>query len=126
MHDTIFERSTAKNYFKAVDNIHNTETINRSGDYGNAYGIYPRPISEQYSPSKKEGWGKSSMYKFKSSQQIYFKMKCLHCLKYLLTENDFLGKTDLKDADFSVRLYMSSRKFVKLAWSGNLYEFLCL
>ena len=57
MHDTIFERSTAKNYFKAVDNIHNTETINRSGDYGNAYGIYPRPISEQYLQVKKKDGG---------------------------------------------------------------------
>ena len=33
--------------------------------------ITHKPISEQYSPSKKE-WGKSSMYKLKSSQQIYF------------------------------------------------------
>ena len=56
----------------------------------------------------------------------HFKMKGLHCLKYLLVENDFLGKTVLKDANFSVPLCMSSRKFVKLAWLGNLYEFLCL
>ena len=53
-------------------------------------------------------------------------MEGLHCLKYLLEENDFLCKIDLKDAYFSVPLCMSSRKFVRFAWSGNLYEFLCL
>ena len=56
----------------------------------------------------------------------HFKMKRLHCLKYLLEENDFLCKIDLKDAYFSVPLCMSSRKFVRFAWLGNLYEFLCL
>ena len=56
----------------------------------------------------------------------HFKMEGLHCLKYLLEENDFLCKIDLKDAYFSVPLCMSSRKFVRFAWSGNLYEFLCL
>ena len=56
----------------------------------------------------------------------HFKMEGLHCLKYLLEENDFLCKIDLKDAYFSVPLCMSSRKFVRFAWSGNLDEFLCL
>ena len=31
----------------------------------------PRSIPEQYSAGKKEGWGKSSLYKLKSSQQVY-------------------------------------------------------
>ena len=56
----------------------------------------------------------------------HFKMEGLHCLKYLLEENDFLCKIDLKDAYFSVPLFMSSRKFVRFAWSGNFYEFLYL
>ena len=53
-------------------------------------------------------------------------MEGLHCLKCLSEESDFLCKIDLKDAYFSVPLCMSSRKFVRFAWSGNLYEFLCL
>ena len=53
-------------------------------------------------------------------------MEGLHCLKYLLEENDFLRKIDLKDSYFSVPLCISSRKFVRFAWSGNHYEFLCL
>ena len=46
-------------------------------------------------------------------------------MKYLLKENDFPWKIDLKDAYFSVALCMSSRKFVRFIWLGNLYEFLC-
>ena len=53
-------------------------------------------------------------------------MEGLHCLKYLLQENDFLLKKDLKDAYFSVPLQQCSRKYVRFVWSGNLYEFLCL
>ena len=59
-------------------------------------------------------------------QYKHFTMEGLHCLKYLLEENDFLYKIDLKDAYYSVSLCMSSRKFVRFAWLGNLYEFLCL
>ena len=50
----------------------------------------------------------------------HLEMECLHCLKYLLKENDFLCKIDLKNAYFSVPLCISSRKFVRFAWSGNL------
>ena len=44
-----------------------------------------------------------------------FKMEGLHCLKYLLEENDFFCKIDLKDVYFSVPQCMSSRKFVRFA-----------
>ena len=50
-------------------------------------------------------------------------MESLHCLKYFLEKNDFLCKIDVKDAYFSLPLCMSSGKFVRFAWSGNLYEF---
>ena len=53
-------------------------------------------------------------------------MEGLHCLKYLLEENNFLCKIDLKDVYFSVPLCMSSGKFLRFAWLGNLNEFPCL
>ena len=56
----------------------------------------------------------------------HFKMEGLHGLKYFLEENDFFFKIDLKDTYFSVPMYMSSRKCVRLAWPRNLYEFLWL
>ena len=52
-----------------------------------------------------------------------FKMEGLHCLKYLFEEKDLLCKIDLKDAYISVPMYLESLRF---AWSGNLFEFLCL
>ena len=66
--DTILESSSAKDYSKIGDNAQNTGIVNRSEDYRNAGQrshnksemSFTRSISEQYSPGKKEGWGKSS------------------------------------------------------------------
>ena len=66
--DTILESSSAKDYSKIGDNAQNTGIVNRPGDYRNAGQrshnksemSFTRSISEQYSPGKKEGWGKSS------------------------------------------------------------------
>ena len=56
----------------------------------------------------------------------HFKMEGVHCLQYLLEENDFFCITDLKDAYFSMLLCMSLRKLVRFTWLGNLYEFFWL
>ena len=56
----------------------------------------------------------------------HFKMEGLHCLKFLLEQDDLLCKIDLKEAYFSVPLNKNSQKFVRFQWSDNLYEFLCL
>ena len=136
--DTILEGSSAKGSSRTGDNAQNTGIVNRSEDYGNdgqrshkkTGTSIPRSIPEQYSAGKKEGWGRSPLYELKSSNKFipckHFKMEDLHCLKYLLKENDFLCKIDLKDAYFLVPLCMSSRKCVRFGWLGNLYEFLCL
>ena len=56
----------------------------------------------------------------------HFKMEGLHCLKFLLEQDDLLCKIDLKEAYFSVSLNKNSQKFGIFQWSSNLYEFLCL
>ena len=61
----------------------------------------------------------------------HFKMEGLHCMKFLLEEDDLLGKADLREKYlrekyFSVPLNKNSQKFVRFQCSGNLYEFLCL
>ena len=53
-------------------------------------------------------------------------MKDLYCLKYLLEENNFLWKIDLKDVYFSVLLCMTSTKFGRFPWLKNLNAFPCL
>ena len=56
----------------------------------------------------------------------HFKMEGLHCMKFLLEQDDLLGKTDLREKYFSVPLNKNSQKFARFQCSGNLYEFLCL
>ena len=56
----------------------------------------------------------------------HFKMEGLHCLKFPFDQDDFQCKIDLKEAYFSVPLNKNSQKFVRLQWSGSIYEFLCL
>ena len=43
----------------------------------------------------------------------HFKVKDLHCLKYVLQKEDYMYKIDLKDAYFSVPLHKDSRKLVR-------------
>ena len=50
-------------------------------------------------------------------------MKDLDCLKFLLEQNEFLCKIDLKDAYFAIPFSKQSSQNVKFKWSGNLYEF---
>ena len=77
--DTILENSSAKDYSKTEDSVQNTGIVNRSGSYENSGQSShkkgriscPRSMPEQYSPGVKEGWGKSSIYKLKSTQQSY-------------------------------------------------------
>ena len=57
---------------------------------------------------------------------VHFKMEGLSLLKELLSKGDYLCKLDLKDAYFTVALHKLSRKYVRVPWRGNLYEFLCL
>ena len=56
----------------------------------------------------------------------HFKMEGLHCLKFLLGQDDFLCKIDLKYAYFAITLRKQSSKYVSCQRSGNLYGFLCL
>ena len=56
----------------------------------------------------------------------HFKVQGLENLKYMLQKGDCMCKLDLKDAYFSILLEKNSKQFVRLCWSENLYEFLCL
>ena len=57
---------------------------------------------------------------------VHFKIEGLSLLKELLSKGDYLCKLDLKDAYFTVALYKLSRKYARVPWRWNLYEFLCL
>ena len=86
-------------------------------------------ISNLFLVGKKDG-GHRPVINLKHLNQFvpyqHFKMEGLHYLKFLLQEEDYMCKLDLKDAYFSVPLHKDSRKLIRFPWSGNLYEFLCL
>ena len=44
----------------------------------------------------------------------------------LLSPGDFMGKIDLSNAYYSVRIHPSSRKYLRFTFQGHLYEFTCL
>ena len=56
----------------------------------------------------------------------HFKMEGLHCLKFLVEQDDLLCKKNLKEAHLPVPLNKNSQKFARFQWSDNIYEFLSL
>ena len=56
----------------------------------------------------------------------HFKMEGLHCLKFLVEQDDLLCKKNLKEAHLPVLLNKNSQKFARFQWSDNIYEFLSL
>ena len=87
-------------------------------------------LSEQHFTCGKEVWGNHPVINLKKLNAFvpyeHSKMEGLHCLKFLVEQNDFLCKIDLKDAYFGIPLSKHSSKYVRFKWSGNLYQFLCL
>ena len=53
-------------------------------------------------------------------------MESLHCLKFLVEQDDLLCKKNLKEAHLPVLLNKNSQKFARFQWSDNIYEFLSL
>ena len=78
---------------------------------------------------KKDG-GNRPMVNFKNLNKFipyeHFSLKGLHCLKFLLEQDDSLCKIDLKEAYFSFPLNKNSQRFVRFQWSGDIYQFLYL
>ena len=56
----------------------------------------------------------------------YFKTESLNSLRDILKQGNFMCKLDLKDAYFCIPLAEESKKFARLYWEGDLYQFLCL
>ena len=53
------------------------------------------------------------------------KIEGLNSLKNPLQKGNYMCKLDQKDACFSVRLHIDSRKLVRVLWGRNLYRFSC-
>ena len=66
----------------------------------------------------------SSLNKFIVNE--HFQMENLSCRKTLLSPGDLTTNIDLKDANLSVPIHESSRKFLRFIWKGTHYQFKAL
>ena len=56
----------------------------------------------------------------------HFKIEGIHMLRDLLRKGDFMVKLDLKDAYFTVPVWIGHQKYFRFLWKETLWEFACL
>ena len=56
----------------------------------------------------------------------HLKMEGIHMLRDLLKKGDFMVKLDLKDAYFTVPVWIGHQKYLRFLWKETLWEFACL
>lgn len=56
----------------------------------------------------------------------HFKMEDVRTATKLIFPNNFMCPVDLEDAYYLVPIHRDSRKFLRFAFQGNLYQFRCL
>ena len=53
----------------------------------------------------------------------HFKMEGLDLVKFIIRENDWMVKVDLKDAYFTVPVAHEHQKFLRFIWKGRFYQY---
>lgn len=53
-------------------------------------------------------------------------MENLETVRYLVREGDWFVKLDLKDAYLTVPVDCSQQKYLRFAWRGRIYQFMCM
>ena len=56
----------------------------------------------------------------------HFKVEGIYMLRDLLKKGDFMVKLDLKDAYFTVPVWIGHQKYLRFLWKETLWEFACL
>lgn len=86
-------------------------------------------LSSYFLVSKKDGTFRFVLNLKKLNEFIptsHFKMEDGRTASKLLSQGDYMGKVDLKDAYFLVSVHESSRKYLRFMFRDTLYEFTCL
>lgn len=56
----------------------------------------------------------------------HFKMEGLDLVKFIIRKGDWMVKIDLKDAYFTVPVATEHQKFLRFAWRGKFFQYVCL
>jgi len=56
----------------------------------------------------------------------HFKLEDLRAAVNLLSQGDFMGSIDLKDAYFVVPIFEEHKKFLRFKFKGKIFQFSCL
>ena len=121
--------SQSKNEYRSV---HFSESRNRKHVAERCHSesaTYFRRVFKQPISGRQIRWRKEVSDKPEKPKFVYTsisKWNCLHLLKDLLQEGDYMCKIDLRDAYFTITINKKYRKDLRFKWEGTLYEFLCL
>ena len=79
-------------------------------------------------PKKDGGWRPIINLKTLNSyvETKHFKMEGIYTLRDILKPGDLMGKIDLKDAYFSVKIDIKHRKYLRFHWKGKSYQYRAL
>lgn len=55
------------------------------------------------------------------ANKIHIKMVTLNTITKLVEQDCFIKSIDLKDADYSIPIATSDKKYLKFSWKGKLY-----
>ena len=61
-----------------------------------------------------------------SVSNAHFKMETIKSILKLIYPNCYMASVDLKDAYYSVKVFVRHQKFLKFRFKGVLYQFTCL
>ena len=79
-------------------------------------------------PKKDGGWrpiiNLKALNQYLNTQ--HFKMESIYTLRDILKLGDYMGRIDLKDAYFSIKIHPNHKKFLKFRWRGILYQYRAL
>ena len=78
----------------------------------------------------KKGGGQRPVINLKALNNFveysHFKMEGIHMLRDLLRKDDYMVKLDLKDAYFTVPVWINHQKYLRFLWKDTMWEFACL
>ena len=83
-------------------------------------------LKSNFSPAKSSGQWRLILNLKALNKHLnppHFKMEGLHCIKYTVSQGNWLAKIDLKDAYLSVAIQKEFRKFLQFLWQGKTFQY---